>query len=159
MHPHEWKSACIYIGQGIKARNLLQDFTRLHEGGFRYDPYKVLALLNIYDYTCGQYKQVPFEHNFARFAGVSMDYLKDYMKQGLTSAHLGIAKKMHEIQTAGLIDGAAGGGSASVPLIFLCKSLGGLSETVTVQHVASAPAPSVSALPVFGDGGTLLPEK
>lgn len=158
MHPHEWKSLCIYIGQGIKARKLLQDTTRLREGGFRYDPQKLLALLNIYDYTCGQYKQVPFEHNFARFAGVSLDYLKDYMQKGLTSAHVGLAQKAHDIQTAGLIDGASGGGSASVPLIFLCKALGGLSETVTVQHVTSAAAPQVSALPVFDDGGSLLPD-
>jgi hypothetical protein len=159
MHPHEWKSLCIYIGQGIKARKLLQDVTRLKEGGFRYDPQKLLALLNIYDYTCGQYKQVPFEHNFARFAGVSLDYLKDYMEKGLTSAHVGLREKAHDIQTAGLIDGASGGGSASVPLIFLCKALGGLSETVTVQHVAASSAPQVAALPVFDDGGALLPEK
>lgn len=158
MHPHEWKSLCIYIGQGIKARKLLQDVTRLREGGFRYDPQKLLALLNIYDYTCGQYKQVPFEHNFVRFAGVSLEFFKDYMGQGLTSAHLGLREKAHDIQTAGLIDGASGGGSASVPLIFLCKALGGLSETVTVQHVSAAAAPQVSALPVFDDGGSLLPD-
>ena len=158
MHPHEWKSLCIYIGQGIKARKILQDVTRLKEGGFRYDPQKLLALLNIYDYTCGQYKQVPFEHNFARFAGVSLDYLKDYMEKGLTSAHVGLREKAHDIQTAGLIDGASGGGSASVPLIFLCKALGGLSETVTVQHVAASSAPQVAALPVFDDVGALLPD-
>ena len=133
MHPHEWKSLCIYIGQSIKARRILQDTTRLKEGGFRYDPQKLVALLNIYDYTCGQYKQVPFEHNFARFAGVSLDYLKDYMKRGLTSSHVGLAEKAHDIQRAGLIDGAAGGGSAAVPLIFLCKSLGGLNENTNNQ--------------------------
>ncbi len=158
MHPHEWKSACIYIGQSIKTRNILQDTTRLNEGGFRYDPQKVLALLHLYDYTCGQYKQVPFEHNFARFAGVSMEYMRDYMKKGLTSSQVGLREKAHDIQTAGLIDGAAGGGSASVPMIFLCKALGGLSETVTVQHVSAAVAPQVAALPVFDDVGTLLPD-
>ena len=158
MHPHEWKSACIYIGQSIKTRNILQDTTRLKEGGFRYDPQKVLALLHLYDYTCGQYKQVPFEHNFARFAGVSMEYMRDYMQKGLTSTQVGLREKAHDIQTAGLIDGAAGGGSASVPMIFLCKALGGLSETVTVQHVSATASPAVSALPVFDDLGTLLPD-
>lgn len=153
MHPHEWKSLCIYIGQSIKARRILQDTTRLKEGGFRYDPQKLLALLNIYDYTCGQYKQVPFEHNFARFAGVSLDYLKDYMKRGLTSSHVGLAEKAHDIQRAGLIDGAAGGGSASVPLIFLCKSLGELSETVTIQHVTTESTQIIDTVPDLSRAG------
>ena len=157
IHPLEWQAVCMCIGENIKARKLLNDDTP-HKGRL-YDTRKVVALLHLYGFICAEFKQVAFSHNFPRFAGVSREYLHDYMGQGLTSARVNLAQKAFEVQKASLVGAVTGGGSATVGNIFLSKALAGLQETVTVQHVASAPAPSVSALPVFGDGGTLLPEK
>ena len=159
IHPLQWKSACIYIGQSIKARGLLRDYEReKSHGGVLYDGVKVAALLDIYDYICGQYKQVPFVYNFPRFAGISPQYFADYENR-LTSSRVNLYKKALDIQRAGLIDAVTGGGSATVGNIFLSKALAGLQETVTIQHVSAASTPAAVALPVFGPDGGLLEDK
>lgn len=159
VHPLQWKSACIYVGQSIKARGILRDYEReKNHGGVLYDGVKVAALLDIYDYICGQYKQVPFVYNFPRFAGISPQYFADYEKR-LTSSRVNLYKKALDIQKAGLIDAVTGGGSATVGNIFLSKALAGLQETVTIQHVSAASTPAAVALPVFGPDGALLDDK
>lgn len=159
VHPLQWKSACIYIGQSIKARGLLRDYEReKSHGGLLYDAVKVAALLDIYDYICGQYKQVPFVYNFPRFAGISPQYFADYENR-LTSSRVNLYKKALDIQKAGLIDAVTGGGSATVGNIFLSKALAGLQETVTIQHVSAASTPAAVALPVFGPDGGILEDK
>ena len=159
MHPAQWKSLCIYIGQGIKSRAILQDKNRYKEVGFCYDGEKVAELLDLYEYICGQYKQVPFAYNFMHFAGISRQYFADYGDR-LTSGRVNLRQKAYEIQKAGLVDAVTGGGSATVGNIFLSKALAGLQETVTVQHVSAAAAPTTSALPVFdSSGGGLIESK
>lgn len=159
VHPLQWKSACIYVGQSIKERGLLRDYEReKSHGGVVYDAVKVSALLDIYDYICGQYKQVPFVYNFPRFAGISPQYFADYENR-LTSSRVNLYKKALDIQKAGLIDAVTGGGSATVGNIFLSKALAGLQETVTIQHVSAASTPAAVALPVFGPDGGLLEDK
>lgn len=158
MHPSQWKSTCIYIGQGIKARAILQDKSRYKEVGFCYDGERVAALLDLYEYICGQYKQVPFAYNFMHFAGISRNYFADYENR-LTSGRVNIKQKAYEIQRAGLVEAVTGGGSATVGNIFLSKALAGLQETVTIQHVSAASTPAAVALPVFGPDGGLLEEK
>ena len=160
IHPLQFGAACTLVGMSIKKRGILLDVERnKREGGVKYDPHKVLALLYLYEYICSCYKQVPFSHNFPKFAGVSREYFNDYAKQGLTSSHLAIAQKAHEIQRAGLVDAVNGGGSATVGNIFLSKALAGLQETVTIQHVSAASTPAAVALPVFGPDGGLLEDK
>ena len=160
IHPLQFGAACTLVGVSIKKRGILLDVERnRREGGVKYNPHKVLALLYLYEYICSCYKQVPFSHNFPKFAGVSREYFNDYAKQGLTSSHLAIAQKAHEIQRAGLVDAVNGGGSATVGNIFLSKALAGLQETVTIQHVSAASTPAAVALPVFGPDGGLLEEK
>lgn len=158
MHPSQWKSTCIYIGQGIKARAILQDKSRYSEVGFCYDGARVAALLDLYEYICGQYKQVPFAYNFMHFAGISRQYFADYGDR-LTSGRVNLRQKAYEIQRAGLVEAVTGGGSATVGNIFLSKALGGLQETVTIQHVSAASTPAAVALPVFGPDGGLLEDK
>lgn len=160
MHPHQWKSLCIYIGQSLKARGFIRDTEReKHHGGVLYDGSKLSDLLDLYDYICGQYNQVPFVYNFPRFAGISPQYLADYEGR-LTSSRVNLRQKALDIQKAGLVDAVTGGGSATVGNIFLSKALAGLQETVTVQHVSAAAAPTTSALPVFdSSGGGLIESK
>lgn len=153
IHPIEWQAVCICIGQSIKQRKLLNDDTM--KAGRHYDANKVTALLSLYGYICAEYKQIAFSHNFPRFAGVSREYLHDYMKQGLSSSRVNLAQKAAELQKASLVGAVAGGGSATVGNIFLSKALAGLQETSTVVHVSSAPAPIMETVPDLarlGDG-------
>lgn len=150
IHPLEWQAVCMQIGQSIKSRGILRDRERERaKGGIFYDPKKMVAFLELYGYICGEFKQVAFSHNFPRFAGVSREYFHDYLGQGLTSSSCGLAQKAHELQKASLVGAVTGGGSATVGNIFLSKALAGLQETVTVQHVSAAAAPTTTALPVF----------
>lgn len=155
--PHQWKAICIYTGQILKSRQILRDTTRIKEGGFRYDGEKVAALLDLYEYICAQYGQVPFAYNFMHFAGISRQYFADYAER-LTSGRVNIRQKAYEIQRAGLVDAVTGGGAAAVGNIFLSKALGGLQETTTVQHVSVAAASAPAALPVFGENMHKLEE-
>lgn len=158
IHPIEWRAVCMTIGSSIKAHGLLLDRERnKREGGNKYKPEKVLAILNIYDRICSEYKQTAFTHNFPPFAGVSREYFNDYNGKGLTSAQVGLKQKALEIQKASLVSTVNGGGSATVGNIFLSKALAGLQETSTVVHVSSAPAPVMDSVPDLarlGDGST-----
>jgi len=159
IHPLEWRAICMHIGAGIKSRGLLRDHERNRtEGGNKYDPQKVMALLYMYDRICCEFKQVAFTHNFPMFAGVSREYFNDYMNRGLTSAQVGLKEKALEMQRASLVGAVTGGGSATVGNIFLSKALAGLQETVTIQHVSAATAPAPAALPVFGENVHKLEE-
>ena len=156
IHPIEWRAVCMTIGSSIKAHGLLLDRERnKREGGNKYKPEKVLAILNIYDRICSEYKQTAFTHNFPPFAGVSREYFNDYTQKGLTSAQVGLKQKALEIQKASLVSTVNGGGSATVGNIFLSKALAGLQETSTVVHVSSATAPVMDSVPDLarlGDG-------
>ena len=83
-----------------------------------------------------------------KFCGFTREYLHDYDGR-LTSGRSQILKKAKEIETASIIQAIASGGNATVAHIFLGKSVAGLQETVTVQHVTATAAPTATALPVF----------
>ena len=158
IHPIQWRAVCMSIGTGIKSRKLLYDMDYLRiKGGKKYDNNKVLLLLFMYDRICADYKQVAFMHNFPPFAGVSREYFNDYAQKELTSSQIGLREKAFEMQRASLAGAVNGGGSATVGNIFLSKALGGMQETVTIQHVSGQSAPVSGALPVFGDNGLSLP--
>lgn len=151
IHPLQWQGICYRVGDYIKQHKIIHDFFRekIH-GGTVYDGNKLTALLILYGVICSDFKQVAFTFNFARFAGVSTDYLHDYMQKGLTSARVGLREKALEIQKASLVGAVTGGGSATVGNIFLSKALAGLQESTTVVHVSAAPSVSLSELPQLG---------
>ena len=156
IHPLQWQGICYRVGESIKHRKILHDIAREKtHGGTVYDGEKMAALLDLYGVICSDFKQVAFTFNFARFAGVSLDYLHDYMQKGLTSARVGLREKALNLQKASLVSTVNGGGSATVGNIFLSKALAGLQETSTVVHVSSATAPVMDSVPDLarlGDG-------
>ena len=154
IHPLEWQAVCAYIGKYIKQSKVLHDFQRekIH-GGTVYDGRKVCALLDLYGVMCSEFKQVAFSHNFPRFAGVSVEYFKDYMQRGLTSSRVGLPQKAFDLQRASLVGAVTGGGSATVGNIFLSKALAGLQETVTVQHVTTESTQIIDAVPDLSRAG------
>lgn len=162
IHPLQWQGICYRVGESIKRRKILHDIAKEKtHGGTVYDGEKMAALLDLYGVICSDFRQVAFTFNFARFAGVSLDYLHDYMKKGLTSARVGLREKALNLQKASLVSTVNGGGSATVGNIFLSKALAGLQETSTVVHVSSAPAPVMDSVPDLarlGDGsGSEIP--
>ena len=148
IHPLQWQGICYRVGDYIKRHKIIHDFRREKtHGGTVYDGNKLAALLILYGVICSDYKQVAFTFNFARFAGVSTDYLHDYMQRGLTSARVGLREKALELQKASLVGAVTGGGSATVGNIFLSKALAGLQETSTVVHVSASPSVNLAELP------------
>ena len=148
--PRQWKAVCMYIGEHIKTLGFIHDVQReKSEGGVRYDPETVAALLPIFEYICASYKQTAFSYLFPRFAGVGRNYFNDY--DGiLTSSQVQLAQKAREVQRESIINTVSAGGSATVGNIFLAKALEGMSETVTVQHISAQKTDTASAsLPMF----------
>jgi hypothetical protein len=149
----------MYIGEHIKTLGFIHDVQReKSEGGVRYDPETVAALLPIFEYICASYKQTAFSYLFPRFAGVGRNYFNDY--DGiLTSSQVQLAQKAREVQRESIINTVSAGGSATVGNIFLAKALEGMSETVTVQHISAQKTDTASAsLPMFNGDQPKLPQ-
>ena len=154
IHPLQWQGICYRIGESIKSRRFIHDHARekIH-GGTIYDGEKLAALLDLYGVICSDFKQVAFTFNFARFAGVSTDYLHDYMDKGLTSSRVGLREKALNLQKSSLAGAVTGGGSATVGNIFLSKALAGMSETVTIQHVTTEHTQIIDTVPDLSRAG------
>ncbi len=155
----QWRSCCMYIGEHIKKSGILRDRKReAHEGGRIYNGEKVAALLALYDYICGSYKQIAFSFNFIRFAGISYQYFNDYDHEGLTSSSVDLRKKAADIQKGSITASIASGGQQTVGNIFLGKALEGMQESTRVEHISVSASPSVPELPVFSPSGGLIEE-
>jgi len=151
LHSQQWRAACMMIGQRIKAGRVLYDEEKIKaRGGIIYKPERLESLLSVWGYFCGLYRQVPLVQDFVSFSGVSSSYFYDYQGRGLSSASVAILKKARAIEEGGLGSSVAGGGAGAVGGMFLLKTRHGYSETVTIQHSASAPAVGVAELPQLG---------
>lgn len=144
----QWRSACMYIGENIKASGVYRDREReRHEGGVIYSGVVLEKLLYLWAYLCGVYNQVPLASDFINFTGVSRGFFYDYDGRGLTAASVRLAQKAKQIEESGLGSSVAGGGAGAIGGMFLLKTRHGYSETVTIQHASPAAAVGVSDLP------------
>lgn len=148
LHAQQWRALCMYAGTKIKQSHVLDDVERIKaRGGRFYKPQKLEALLTLWAYFCGKYKQVPLVFDFVSFSGVSRSYFYDYEGKGLSSTSVHIMQKAKQIEESGLGSSVAGGGAGTVGGIFLLKARHGYSETVTVNHVSASPSVGLSELP------------
>lgn len=158
--PRQFIACCLLVGSMIKRRAILRDRERERvEGGRIYKPEAILELLQVYEYVCGQYRQVAFSFNFQKFSGISKEYFHDYLRRGLSSTRFGLVEKAKELERDSLSAAISSGGQSTVGHIFLGKALAGLQETVTIQHVSATAAPVSTALPVFDTSSGLLTDK
>lgn len=140
----QWRSVCSYVGEHIKQTKILHDVQREKtEGGIRYNPALMVALLDMFDIICSDYKQTAFKFLFHRFAGVSRQYFNDYFEQGLTSSCVQLKQKAEQIQNESIVSSISSGGSQTVANIFLGKSL---AHMVEAAPASSAPVAVVISL-------------
>ena len=150
--PRQWRSVCSYVGEHIKQTKILHDVKREKtEGGIRYNPSSMVALLEMFDIICSDYKQTAFKFLFHRFAGVSRQYFNDYFEQGLSSSSVQLKQKAEQIQKESIVSSISSGGSQTVANIFLGKSLAGLQESAPVVSAPVALVVSVGDLPSLMD--------
>lgn len=154
LHAQQWRALCMYIGQKVKHSKVIVD-TSIKRAGRTYSGKKLEALLSLWAYFCGMYKQVPLVSDFVSFSGVSSSYFYDYEGRGLSSSSVSILKKARRIEETGLGSSVAGGGAGTVGGIFLLKARHGYSETVTVNHVSAAPSVGLAELPKLTTSGDL----
>ena len=156
LHPQQWRAACMYVGENIKASGVIRDRQKeKHNGGKVYSPHKLEELLKLWAYFCGLYRQVPLASDYINFSGVHRNFFYDYDGQGLSSTAVHLAQKAKQIEEAGLGSSVAGGGAGTVGGIFLLKARHGYSETVTVNHVSAAPSVGLAELPKLTTSGDL----
>lgn len=154
LHAQQWRALCMYIGQKVKYSKVIVD-TSIKRAGRTYSGKKLEALLSLWAYFCGMYKQVPLVSDFVSFSGVSSSYFYDYEGRGLSSSSVSILKKARRIEETGLGSSVAGGGAGTVGGIFLLKARHGYSETVTIQHASVSPSVGLSELPKLTTSGDL----
>ena len=154
LHAQQWRALCMYIGQKVKHSKVIVD-TSIKRAGRTYSGKKLEALLSLWAYFCGMYKQVPLVSDFVSFSGVSSSYFYDYEGRGLSSSSVSILKKARRIEETGLGSSVAGGGAGTVGSIFLLKARHGYSETVTIQHTSVAPSVGLAELPKLTTSGDL----
>lgn len=156
LHPQQWRAACMYIGENIKACGVIRDRQKEKtNGGKVYSPHKLEELLKLWAYFCGIYKQVPLASDYINFSGVHRNFFYDYDGQGLSSTAVHLAQKAKQIEESGLGSSVAGGGAGTVGGIFLLKARHGYSETVTVNHVTASPSIGLAELPKLTTSGDL----
>ena len=113
LHAQQWRALCMYIGQKVKHSKVIVD-TSIKRAGRTYSGKKLEALLSLWAYFCGMYKQVPLVSDFVSFSGVSSSYFYDYEGRGLSSSSVSILKKARRIEETGLGSSVAGGGAGTV---------------------------------------------
>ena len=156
LHPQQWRAACMYVGENIKASGVIRDRQKeKHNGGKVYSPHKLEELLKLWAYFCGLYRQVPLASDYINFSGVHRNFFYDYDGQGLSSTAVHLAQKAKQIEEAGLGSSVAGGGAGTVGGIFLLKARHGYSETVTIQHTSVSPSLGLAELPKLTTSGDL----
>lgn len=156
LHPQQWRAACMYVGENIKASGVIRDRQKeKHNGGKVYSPHKLEELLKLWAYFCGLYRQVPLASDYINFSGVHRNFFYDYDGQGLSSTAVHLVQKAKQIEEQGLGSSVAGGGAGTVGGIFLLKARHGYSETVTVNHVTAAPSVGLAELPKLTTSGDL----
>lgn len=154
LHAQQWRALCMYLGNKVKISKVLVD-PYYGKPGRRYSGARLEALLRLWAYLCGKYKQVPLVADFVSFSGVSANYFYDFEGRGLSSSSVSILKKARVIEEQGLGSSVAGGGAGTVGGIFLLKARHGYSETVTVNHVSAAPSVGLAELPKLTTSGDL----
>ena len=154
----QWRAACIYVGQKLKASGILLDKELQKKiGGTPYSPYKMECLLYIWEWLTSTYKHIPLLSDYISFTGASREWFYNTTGKS-TSGQLDIAKKAREIEESALSSALTDHKENPTGRIYYTKARLGWQETTTIQHIsATASAPAVS-LPVFDNSISSLPD-
>lgn len=147
----QWRSACIYIGQRLKASGILIDRAKQRiKGGTPYKPERMEKLLYIWEYLTGLYRHVPLATDYIAFTGTSREWF--YNSQGkVTSGLLDIAKKAREIEEAALSASITDHRENPTGRIYYTKARLGWRESVEVIHTTSASVGTLDDIPKLTD--------
>lgn len=138
-NPQIWRSLCAYVGKEyFKKYGILRDTESTGLGSAKkLNPYKVLALSDIFLSLCADYGAMPFQKDFACFAGVSNNYMigKNSEGRALTSTLVNLSQKFKENQEIDLSRRLGHGVQNPTGAIFVLKNLHGWKDERTVEHV------------------------
>ena len=150
----QWRGACLYIGQHFKTSDILLDKERtLSRNSKTYNPYKVAALIPLYEALTVSYKHITLACDFIAFSGVSREWFYDSQERGLTSAAVDLRKKLQAIEESSLSAGLVDSRENPTGRIYYSKARLGWQET------APAVAAPVAVVVAVGDLPTLLDKK
>lgn len=150
----QWRAACLYIGQCMTASKVLYDLERLktHGGSVIYNPYKVAAVIPIWETLTALYKHVPLTGDFIAFAGITSEWFYD-TRGKLTSSRVDIAKKVREIEEKALAAALTDSRENPTGRIYYTKARLGWRETTEIIHTSAKETKAAAALPVFDGAG------
>lgn len=155
----QWRALCLSIGERIQKSGVLRDKERERtRGGKIYNPYRVAALVPIWEKLTSYYKHIPLAVDFVAFAGVSREWFYDTQER-LTSTRVDIAKKVRNIEESALSAAIADARENPTGRIFYAKARHGWRETSEIIHTSAKETQAAGALPMFDDSGALLGAK
>ena len=148
----QWRAACLFVGQYIKASGILHDRERERtHGGTVYDTARIMALIDLWEYFTMTTKHIPLIGDGAAFCGISRDWLYDTKSDALTSRRVSITKKLERIEREALSAGVVDARENPTGRIWFEKSRYGMTEAPQVTVNVTADLGKVSALPKFDD--------
>ena len=155
----QWRALCLSIGERIQKSGILRDKERERtRGGKIYNPYRVAALVPIWEKLTSYYKHIPLAVDFVAFSGVSREWFYDTQER-LTSTRVDIAKKVRNIEESALSAAIADARENPTGRIFYAKARHGWRETSEIIHTSAKETQAAGALPMFDDSGALLGAK
>lgn len=146
-----WRAVCMYTGRHIKQSKLLFDLERLktHGGTIIYKPERVEALMRLWVELCAAFDKAPMACDFISFSGISSNWFYDNNgNSDLTSSRVQIAKKLNDLQEAGLAVRLADGRRNPTGQIFILKNCHGWRDQREIVH-SNDTTQTAAALPVF----------
>ena len=152
----QWRGACLYVGQHFKSSDILLDKERtLSRNNKTYNPYKIAALIPLYEALTVSYKHITLACDFIAFSGVSREWFYNSQDRGLTSAVVDLRQKLKAIEESALSAGLVDSHENPTGRIFYSKARLGWRESVEIVHTSVAPSVGLAELPKLTTSGDL----
>ena len=161
LSPLQWGAACSYVGRWFRSRSAFRvpSSNFIQGSNKKIDAAAAADVVPVWRDLCNIYNQVPMMDHFARFCGLSIEWLyKVQAGDGVTSDDVQIFKMVKAVSRAGLNDRLVDAKGAQVGAIFYAKAVEGYQETTNINHTYENSNKTAAALPTFG-GYDALEEK
>ena len=150
-----WSACCQYIGHKVfKRYNILTNGESPRRGDGTRKPYNIDimgAAVPVWRFFCARYEKAPLAYDYYCFVGASECYLiHTNGGQGVTPAHIQLAKTLKSIQEAGLAGLISDGRGNPTGAIAILNHWHGWNQTAAPQEKTAAAVLSVHDLPRLG---------
>lgn len=146
-----WRGACMAVGFMLKKSGALRDRQKEKiTGGKRFNAPLIAALVPLWAFLCSLYDKPPLASDFIAFTGVSSAWFYNCNGGGdLSSACVGIYKKVLQLQESGLSSSLVDGRRNPTGTIFFLKNWHGWRDQREIVHTDGGSGSAPTSYPTF----------